>query len=364
MKIYTLVVIDTQKSFSPIAATSFPTNEKAHNAMIDDVKKALTACGWDEQVMKDIDSPNGYEYGDVCVGYDYASIGYQYYWDIMATELNTKDVLLSLFVSEMHKQYVLPKRVDETIYRLANEYTDEKLMSAIADFNGFKNDCFIGEALYENAIAQLGGKTDEQSYKVITDYLDTNFVTNEMANPLYFDYSDTHYDVPKMDSHNKWLLGMLLLAGGNESIVHNVRVSVNEINDEVFADELAPEIYKDMLCPDHRAKSSTLNDHEYCEFVKQICDKDEIAMMLKGKDTNSYQDKTTINWIGMYDRLMEIFREAGYDRIAELNEANHAFVFSINDYGSPITIDCDDYAFGEFLDDYGESCSSTAGLSA
>ena len=356
MRIYTLTKTYTQESFSPMEVKTFVSKEKAHNEMIKQVFDYLQKFNYGA-TMEELSSEYGYENGDVCVGYDYASIGTStMLWEIFVTEISAKDALIAIFVEGMHKQYVLPKRVDETIYRLANEYTKEKLMSAIADFNGFKNDCFIGEALYENAIAQLGGKTDEQSYQAIANYLDNDFVTKEMANPLYFDYSDIHYDVPKMDSHNKWLLGMLLLAGGQESIVHNVRVSVNEINDDVFADELAPEIYKDMLCPDHRAKSSKLNDHEYCKFVKQICNKEAIEMMLKGKDTNSYQDKTTINWIGMYERLMEIFREAGYDRIAELNEANHTFVFSINDEYDfePITIDCDDYAFGEFLDDYGK----------
>jgi len=228
------------------------------------------------------------------------------------------------------------------------------------DFNEFKNDCFIGEALYENAIAQLGGKTDEQSYQTIANYLDTNFVANEMANPLCFDCYDIQDDVQKMDSHNKWMLGMLLLAGGDEKIIHDVRLSINNEDDEIFAVELASELHKDMLCPDHRAKSSKLNDNEYGRFVNQICDVDAIDAMIKGNNPKTYAGRTRNNWVALYKRLMEIFRQEGFDSIEKMNDFySHLYYFD-KSLDCPIVIDADDYAFSEFLDKYDEKEKSKA----
>jgi hypothetical protein len=88
-------------------------------------------------------------------------------------------------------------------------------------------------------------------------------------------------------------------------------------------------------------------------FVKQICDKDAIEELKKDKDPNSYEDKTFLNWVGMLERLFEIFREEGYDRVAELNEDIRTFYFdkSLGEE-SPILIDTDDYQLGYFLDKF------------
>ena len=86
------------------------------------------------------------------------------------------------------------------------------------------------------------------------------------------------------------------------------------------------------------------------KITKQICDKETIETLRKGKDPNSYKDKTTLNWVGMLDRLMEIFREEGYDRVAELNEKIHTFYFVLEE--GPIMVDTDDYQFGHFLDEF------------
>ncbi len=53
----------------------------------------------------------------------------------------------------------------------------------------------------------------------------------------------------------------------------------------------------------------------------------------------------------MLERLFEIFREEGYDRVAELNKEIRTFYFSLEE-DAPILIDTDDYQLGYFLDKF------------
>lgn len=152
-------------------------------------------------------------------------------------------------------------------------------------------------------------------------------------------------------------------ANDEEDAIEKARMEVsdNEILEGLMEDS-SPDVepiydeYKDMLCENHRAKSARLSDELYHRFVKQICDEDAIEAMTKGKDPNSYEDKTHLNWVGMLERLFEIFREEGYDRVAEMNEEYHTFCFDKSLYEEPIFIDTDDYQFGYFLDKFKPLC--------
>lgn len=349
MRIYTLTKTDTQKSFSPIEVNTFVSHEEAHNTMIKQVFEHLQKCNFGA-TMEELNSENGYEEGEVCVGYDYASIGTStMLWEIFVTEISLREVIIGNILSYIRETYKTPARFDDVLYRLINEYKDEDL-NAIASEGDFVQEHIIGEALYQNALAELGGKNTDSAYCKILEYLNESdqFINVRCS---MFNYWDLPIEEEKLEKWQRWFIGMLTICDGNQTMINLVREDIDDNQpkgDKIFTDE-----YKDMLCENHRAKSSKLSNEAYSAFVKQICDKDAIEELRKDKDPNSYEDKTFLNWVGMLERLFEIFREEGYDRVAELNEDIRTFYFdkSLGEE-SPILIDTDDYQLGYFLDKF------------
>jgi len=349
MRIYTLTKTDTQKSFSPIEVNTFVSHEEAHNTMIKQVFEYLQKCNFGV-TMEELNSENGYEEGEVCVGYDYASIGTStMLWEIFVTEISLREVIIGNILSYIRETYKTPARFDDILYKLANEYKDEDLNS-IKDMGDFVEEHIIGEALYQNALAELGGKNTDSAYGKILEYLNESdqFINVRCT---MFNYWDMPIDEEKLEKWQRWFIGMLTICDGNKTMINLVREDIDDNQpkgEKIFTDE-----YKDMLCENHRAKSSKLSNEAYSLFVKQICDKEAIEELRKDKDPNSYEDKTFLNWVGMLERLFEIFREEGYDRVAELNEEIRTFYFdkSLGEE-SPILIDTDDYQLGYFLDKF------------
>ena len=349
MRIYTLTKTDTQKSFSPIEVNTFVSHEEAHNAMIKQVFEYLQKCNFGV-TMEELNSENGYEEGEVCVGYEYASIGTStMLWEIFATEISLREVIIGNILSYIRETYKTPTRFDDILYKLANEYKDEDLNS-IKDMGDFVQEHIIGEALYQNALAELGGKNTDSAYGKILEYLNESdqFINVRCT---MFNYWDLPIEEEKLEKWQRWFIGMLTICDGNKTMINLVREDIDDSQpkgDKIFTDE-----YKDMLCENHRAKSSQLSDEQYWLFVRQICNLDAIEELRKDKDPNSYEDKTFLNWVGMLERLFEIFREEGYDRVAELNEEIRTFYFdkSLREE-SPILIDTDDYQLGYFLDKF------------
>lgn len=349
MRIYTLTKTDTQKSFSPIEVNTFVSHEEAHNTMIKQVFEYLQKCNFGV-TMEELNSENGYEEGEVCVGYEYASIGTStMLWEIFATEISLREVIIGNILSYIRETYKTPTRFDDILYKLANEYKDEDLNS-IKDMGDFVQEHIIGEALYQNALAELGGKNTDSAYGKILEYLNESdqFINVRCT---MFNYWDLPIEEEKLEKWQRWFIGMLTICDGNKTMINLVREDIDDSQpkgDKIFTDE-----YKDMLCENHRAKSSKLSNEAYSAFVKQICDNEAIEELRKDKDPNSYEDKTFLNWVGMLERLFEIFREEGYDRVAELNEEIRTFYFdkSLREE-SPILIDTDDYQLGYFLDKF------------
>ena len=349
MRIYTLTKTDTQKSFSPIEVNTFVSHEEAHNTMIKQVFEYLQKCNFGV-TMEELNSENGYEEGEVCVGYEYASIGTStMLWEIFATEISLREVIIGNILSYIRETYKTPTRFDDILYKLANEYKDEDLNS-IKDMSDFVQEHIIGEALYQNALAELGGKNTDSAYGKILEYLNESdqFINVRCT---MFNYWDLPIEEEKLEKWQRWFIGMLTICDGNKTMINLVREDIDDSQpkgDKIFTDE-----YKDMLCENHRAKSSKLSNEAYSAFVKQICDNEAIEELRKDKDPNSYEDKTFLNWVGMLERLFEIFREEGYDRVAELNEEIRTFYFdkSLREE-SPILIDTDDYQLGYFLDKF------------
>ena len=348
MRIYTLTKTDTQKGFSPIEVNTFVSHEEAHNTMIKQVFEYLQKCNFGV-TMEELNSENGYEEGEVCVGYEYASIGTStMLWEIFATEISLREVIIGNILSYIRETYKTPARFDDILYKLANEYKDEDLNS-IKDMGDFVQEHIIGEALYQNALAELGGKNTDSAYGKILEYLNESdqFIGVRCT---MFNYWDMPIEEEKLEKWQRWFIGMLTICDGNQTMINLVREDIDDNQpkgDKIFTDE-----YKDMLCENHRAKSSQLSDEQYWLFVRQICNLDAIEELRKDKDPNSYEDKTFLNWVGMLERLFEIFREEGYDRVAELNKEIRTFYFNQSMEDDPILIDTDDYQLGYFLDKF------------
>lgn len=349
MKIYTLTLTDTQKSFSPMEVHTFVSHEQAHKTMIEKIHEHLQKCNL-EIPIEVLDSPNGYEDGDLCIGYDYArDDGGMVLLEIFQTELSLREAIIGNIMGYIRETYKTPARFDDILYRLINEYKDEDL-NAIASEKDFVEEHIIGEALYQNALAELGGKNGDYYYGKILEYLNESdqFINVRCT---MFNYWDLPIEEEKLETWQRWFIGMLTICDGNKTMINLVREDIDDNQpkgDKIFIDE-----YKDMLCENHRAKSARLSDEQYRRFVKQICDEDAIEALTNGKDPNSYEDKTFLNWVGMLDRLFEIFREEGYDRVAELNEKIRTFYFDQSlEEEDPITIDTDDYQLGYFLDQF------------
>lgn len=275
MRIYTLTKTDTQKSISsPIEVNTFVSHEEAHSTMIKQVFEYLQKCNFGVTI-EELNSENGYEEGEVCVGYDYASIGTSTMsWEIFVTEISLREVIIGNILSYIRETYKTPARFDDILYKLANEYKDEDLNS-IKDMGDFVQEHIIGEALYQNALVQLGGKTDEVSYGKILEYLNESdqFINVRCT---MFNYWDLPIEEEKLEKWQRWFIGMLTICDGNKTMINLVREDIDNNqpkNDKIFQKELAKEKieqYKDKLPKNFRELCASLDDDQYLDMLKEI----------------------------------------------------------------------------------------------
>lgn len=271
MRIYTLTKTDTQKGFSPIEVNTFVSHEEAHNTMIKQVFEYLQKCNFGV-TMEELNSENGYEEGEVCVGYEYASIGTStMLWEIFATEISLREVIIGNILSYIRETYKTPARFDDILYKLANEYKDEDLNS-IKDMGDFVQEHIIGEALYQNVLAELGGKNTDSAYGKILEYLNESdqFINVRCT---MFNYWDLPIEEEKLEKWQRWFIGMLTICDGNKTMINLVREDIDDNqpkNDKIFQKELAEEKigqYKDKLPKNFRELCSTLNDVQYADLI-------------------------------------------------------------------------------------------------
>lgn len=271
MRIYTLTKTDTQKGFSPIEVNTFVSHEEAHNTMIKQVFEYLQKCNFGV-TMEELNSENGYEEGEVCVGYEYASIGTStMLWEIFATEISLREVIIGNILSYIRETYKTPARFDDILYKLANEYKDEDLNS-IKDMSDFVQEHIIGEALYQNALAELGGKNTDSAYGKILEYLNESdqFINVRCT---MFNYWDLPIEEEKLEKWQRWFIGMLTICDGNKTMINLVREDIDDNqpkNDKIFQKELAEkkvEKYKCNLPKNFRDLCSTLDDVQYADLI-------------------------------------------------------------------------------------------------
>lgn len=273
MRIYTLTKTDTQKSFSPFEVNTFVSHEEAHNTMIKQVFEYLQECNIGK-TMEELNSENCYEEGKVCVGYDYANIGTStMIWEIFVTEISLREVIIGNILSYIRETYKTPTRFDDILYKLANEYKDEDLKS-IKDIGNFVQEHIIGEALYQKALAELGGKNTDSAYGKILEYLNESdqFINVRCT---MFNYWDLPIKEEKLEKWQRWLIGMLAICDGNQTMINLVRDDINNANpnEKIFKAELeqyAFEKFKNELPTNFRELCASLDDEQYLDMLKEI----------------------------------------------------------------------------------------------
>lgn len=314
MRIYTLTKTDTQKSFSPIEVNTFVSHEEAHNTMIKQVFEYLQKCNFGV-TMEELNSENGYEEGEVCVGYDYASIGTStMLWEIFVTEISLREVIIGNILSYIRETYKTPARFDDILYKLANEYKDEDLNS-IKDMGDFVQEHIIGEALYQNALAELGGKNTDSAYGKILEYLNESdqFINVRCS---MFNYWDMPIEEEKLEKWQRWFIGMLTICDGNQTMINLVREDIDDRQsegDKIFVIERKRAIvaeHKNDLCPKHRELCSELSDEQYYEIMANIFN--HTFKFYQNGGVNTYQQMVTI-YEDMYYTIFKIVKLYGID---------------------------------------------------
>ena len=277
MKIYTLTITETQKSFSPMEVLTFVSHEQAHKTMIQKVHDKLKEFNMDIPI-EELDSPNGYEDGGLAVGFDYARDDESMVlWEIFESELSMRETIIGNIMAYIRDKYKTPKRFDDVLYRLINEYSDKDL-NAIASEEDFVEEHIIGEALYQNALAELGGKNGDYYYGKILEYLNESdqFVDVRCGN---FEFWDLPIEEENLEGWQRWFIGMLCICDGYQTMINLVREDIDDrqpLGDKIFVIERKKEIVSNaqlQLCPNHRQLCSELSDEQYYEVMANILTK-------------------------------------------------------------------------------------------
>lgn len=314
MIIYTLTETYTQHSFSPKEVFTFVSHEEAHKTMIDHIHTYLTSVGF-EVTKEELDDPNGYENGEVCVGYDYAKDDAGVVlWEIFQTEISMRETIIGNLMAYIRETYKTPARFNDVLYRLINEYKDEDL-NAIASESDFVQEHIIGEALYENAVAELGGKNGEYYYGKILEYLnESDQFTNVRC--TMFNYWDLPIEEEKLENWQRWFIGMLTICDGNSTMINLVREDIDDRQpegDKIFVIERKRAIvaeHKNDLCPKHRELCSKLSDEQYYEIMANIFN--HTFKFYQNGGVNTYQHMVNI-YEEMYYTIFKIVKFYGID---------------------------------------------------
>lgn len=274
MKIYTLTITETQKSFSPMEVHTFVSHEQAHKVMLQKVHDKLKEFNVDIPI-EELDNPNGYENGGLAIGFNYARDDESMVlWEIFESELSMRETIIGNIMAYIRDKYKTPKRFDDVLYRLINEYSDKDL-NAIASEEDFVEEHIIGEALYQNALAELGGKNGEYYYGKILEYLNESdqFVDVRCGN---FEFWDLPIEEENLEGWQRWFIGMLCICDGNKTMINLVRKDIDDRQpkgDKIFSLERKREIveeHKDLFPKAHRQLCSELSDEQYYEVMVNI----------------------------------------------------------------------------------------------
>ena len=194
--------------------------------------------------------------------------------EIFQTELSLREAIIGNIMGYIRETYKTPARFDDILYRLINEYKDEDL-NAIASESDFVQEHIIGEALYQNALAELGGKNGEYYYGKILEYLNESdqFINVRCT---MFNYWDLPVEEEKLENWQRWFIGMLTICDGNKTMINLVREDIDDKQpkgDKIFELETKKEYVEknsNALVPNHRKLCSKWTDEQYYEIMHYV----------------------------------------------------------------------------------------------
>ena len=330
---------------------TFVSHEQAHKTMIEKIHEHLQKCGL-EIPIEVLDSHNGYEDGGLCIGYDYArDDDSMVLLEIFQTELSLREAIIGNIMDYIRKTYKTPARFDDILYRLINEYKDEDL-NAIASESDFVQEHIIGEALYENALAELGGKNGEYYYGKILEYLNESdqFIDVRCGS---FGFWDLPIEEENLEKWQRWFIGMLCICDGNQTMINLVREDIDDrqpLGDKIFVIERKRAIvaeHKNDLCPKHRELCSELSDEQYYEIMANIFN--HTFKFYQNGGVNTYQQMVNI-YEEMYYTIFKIVKFYGIDDLLK-NYENLIEIEDTPEIGWHIIFVGDPYEVAQMIDD-------------
>ena len=349
IKIYTLAYNETTSTDD---INHFFTKEKCFEAMVADIERYEKISIDRNAVCNALEKNGEYSTDEFVIGKDYAYLsGYSRCWEIFERTIDLNEINKSVVINKFLDMYTNCGCFVGVLRDFLREYSSEKIAEAASNSESsvvFINDCIIGECLYQRAAAELGGKTDEESTSTIFEFFNSdNFVQffNSCVDTKEVNWNDDNEPF----AHENWIYGMLSICNAkDDNLLIKTRNHIDETYDTSIFFNM--EKYSDMICENHREKSSHLSDKEYIGFVEAICkEKDK-----KEVENPNYESVLVSLWNEMTEKFYQIAREEGYDYIEQTMIGKFHFYYSDFDGRWVFYPDCayDDLAY--FIDRYFE----------
>lgn len=126
-------------------------------------------------------------------------------WEIIPVEIpEIEKYVMCQYIMEQFDMVGLYGYKD-IIFKLLDEKKKTLELTNEGCCEEFMHESFIGESLYENALEQLGGKTDDDSTETIHEYLNTMGIDNR-----------------------GWMMSMLDICAGDEPTIKEVRYNIDK----------------------------------------------------------------------------------------------------------------------------------------
>lgn len=341
MNIHTLVY---NASHSADMVKTYLSQTEGFEGMVSHIEEKLNVSIDRNELMNILDNGKDYEKDGLIIGKTYAwSDCYSNNWELFVTDIPESQIGRAMIIDTFFKIFPHCKKFENTLNRMVSEYSEEYVERVMRGdmtlfIKSFITDSIIGECLYQYAAAELGGKTDEKSTATIFEFLNSYKFLQFFNNT--FDVHGVDWINENMGNEN-WIYAMLSICSGDEAVIKVMRKYIDLTNHtNIFFDI---EDYKDMLCQDHRHKSSRLTDEQYSDIVRQIVTHD----LVQNTESN-YTDRVRNLWNEMVADLYEIAEKKGIDFILERfnkivdivkRDVDGAVVYALD-----ITATCDELA--------------------
>lgn len=348
MNIFTLAY---NESKSTDMVKNYISQTECFEGMVSHIEEKLKISIDRDKLMRLLENGADYNEGGLIIGKTYAwSFCHSHNWEIFATEIPDSKIGRALIIDTFFKLYPNCKKFESTINHMVGEYSEEYISNVFSSndktifITSFITNNIIGECLYQYAAAELGGKTDEKSTGTIFEFFDERLV----------DFFKQNFDVKCVKwnwycengdsdiANEYWVYAMLSICSGDEEIVNKTRKHI----DSVYGTNIFFNVdnYSDMLCYEHRSKSSKVTDEQYYYIVHQIVNND----IVNDRIEKSYSKRVIDLWNEMVCEVYKIAREMGIDfvleRFSKITDVVKTNVDGKTCYELQITATCDELA--------------------